>query len=118
MKLVNLTSTPLKIKSSSGKELIIPPSGQKIRMPEFVIEKSTTYPNFFRAEKDMDKFLIEKKLARLFFSNLPPQKRGTIYIVDANTLAFISLFMNRSDFMFVSESGELCILQRKKQFRT
>jgi hypothetical protein len=113
MKLINLTDRSVTIKTSSGKELIIPPSGKKIRLPEFVIEKTTTYPNFFRVEKDRDKFLIEKKLARLFFQ-LPPRQKLTIYIVDVNTLALISLFCNRPDFMFASEAGELCVLQRKK----
>ena len=113
MKLINLTDKPVTIKSSSGKELVIPPSGEKISLPEFVIEKSTTYPNFFRAEEGVDKFLIEKKLARMFFK-LPAKAKSTIYIVDVNTLALITLFSNRSDFMFVTEAGELCVLQRKK----
>ena len=114
MKLINLTSTPLTIKSSSGKKFVIPPSGEKIQLPDFVLEKSTTYPNFFRVEENSDKYLIEKKIARLFWE-LPPKKKQTIYIVDLYTLSLITLFTHRSDFMFVAESFELCVLQRKKQ---
>jgi hypothetical protein len=114
MKLVNLTERTVIIKSSSGKELVIPPSGKKIQLPEFTIEKTTTYPNFFRVEEGGDKYLIEKKLARLFF-DLPPKKKQTVYIVDLPTLSLISIFTNRPDFMFATDSGELCVLQRKKQ---
>jgi len=113
MKLINLTPQLVTIKSSSGKKFVIPPSGETIKMPDFALEKSTTYPNFFRVEENGDKYLIEKKIARLFWE-LPPKKKQTIYIVDSPTLALISLFINRTDFMFVTESGELCVLQRKK----
>jgi hypothetical protein len=113
MKVVNLTNEGVTIITPSSNKITFPPSGLTISPPQWVFEKCTSYPYFYRIEDEGgDKFLLEKKIVRLSFT-LPKREKGVLYIVDMNTLALITLFTDRADFFFV-EDGKLCRLQRKK----
>lgn len=76
-KIINLTPHEVNIATNDGDLIAIPASGRLVRSPEIRIEAG--------AVNDLPVDIVKYRSP----GNLPPQTRGTIYIVSAVTLSSI-----------------------------
>lgn len=113
MRFVNLTNKEIKVRQPKNTFLILPPTQEKIKIKA---ELRFTACNQTRAYIDKKDDEVKIYDCDIVFSNLPPKKWGTYYIVPRWLQFFLFKFARRNDFVCVM-GGRLCLIKRFSKHR-